>query len=118
MAQEPNEMRLAIVERLIRFSQPIATSLEHLSRFDWDYNGEPYVIFEDHVISVLRRFLNDELNAQDVANWADALEVREDVVFDETTEWTQETIHLLSNPMINGEITKPLVIELINNRRG
>jgi hypothetical protein len=118
MTNDQVNLRMEIVAKLVRFEQPIATSLAELSEFAWDYDGEPFVVSADDVVSILNRFLADQLSAQDVEDWADAIEVREDIAFDENTDWTQETVHLLSNPSINGAITIPSVVELLRANSG
>lgn len=108
------EVRLEIVKKLVRFDQPIATSLAELSKFHWDYDGEPFVISMEQVISILKRFLANQLSAKDVEDWADAIELRDDISYDDrSSEWIGRAITILSSPPLNDQITIASVQKLL-----
>ncbi|EGQ9730915.1 hypothetical protein ACJXBB_001696 [Vibrio cholerae] len=67
---------------------------------------------------VLRRFLAGEFTAEDLENWANLLECREDLEFEEgKSEEIENVIYCLANPTLQKEITidscKEFLISLI-----
>ena len=62
------------------------------------------------VQSVLRRFIEGGLTAQDVAAWANALEMREDVGY---SAEVADALFVLSTPAINGALTRQVAEEMI-----
>jgi hypothetical protein len=63
-------------------------------------------------VSIVQRFLDGVLSTDDLENWANAIESRDDIGFENNE--LSEFIFDLANPVINGEITKELVIKMID----
>jgi hypothetical protein len=57
-----------------------------LSDLIWDCDEDLVVFTLSHISSVLNRFLAGELSAEEVHEWCDAIECREDIGFDEWEE--------------------------------
>jgi hypothetical protein len=98
--------RFDVLKDLISFSRPVTELAENLSKFDWDYDGEPFIIRASQMRSILERFLEGELTAKELEDWANLLEGREDLDFEtEKHDAIENIIYCLANPTLQGEIT-------------
>ncbi len=86
--------RAEILLELIKFETPAGPLINELQGFCWDWiNEEPLVrITKDHLLRVIDRFLADELTAVQLQEWAENLECREDVGFDQKQEAVLEEV--------------------------
>jgi hypothetical protein len=97
--------RKAILLDMLNFSIPIDEIKKNISKISWDYNGEPVIIYRSHLINILNRFLLGELSKNDVEDWANLVECREDLEFDEKYfDDLSQIIHHLANPFLEGEL--------------
>ncbi len=104
--------RRELVESLVRYDLPIEPVLERLAAFGWDADAPLVQIRVDDVLAILNRYLAGELSADQIEDWANHLEVRDDVGMDPPHEEVlREIIFRLANPYLNHEITP----ELVNN---
>lgn len=89
--------------QLVNFEQPIADTVSLLNQYSWD-SGEVLVTIEkDHVINICDRYLKGELSADDVENWANAIEGREDLEYQVNfADLLHELIFTLANPILTG----------------
>ena len=56
-----------------------------------------------HLLSVLRRFETGEIGAAEVEEWANAIEIRDDIGFEaESDDVVRDVIHVLANPELAG----------------
>ena len=96
--------RAEVLSKLAWLDGPSQPLIEELRLMDWDWTGEPLLVLTpEHVLSVMDRFLSGQLTAKQVEDWADALELREDV---ELADSLAGVIFYLANPSINGEINE------------
>lgn len=106
--------RFDALRELITFSKPVAVLSSSLSKFDWDFEGEPLVVTASQIQAVLKRFLAGEYTAIDMENWANLIESREDLDFEEQSrEAIENVIYCLANPALQGEITHDSCKELL-----
>lgn len=107
--------RFEVLQELIAFSKPIESLSNNLSRFDWDYEGEPLVISASQVRSVLRRFLDGKYTSEELEEWANLIECREDLEFEqEKHKAIENTIYHLANPELQGKITSDSCEKLLS----
>ncbi len=93
--------RIDIVKSLIELSCPLETIVASLHEFDWDYEEEPVELLRAHLISVLHRYANGALSASDVECWANLLEGRDDICFENgAEEWIGAVVYELANPTL------------------
>lgn len=77
------------------------------------------VLTRSNIESVIRRYLSRELSSLDVEAWADLVEMRDDVDYEEENrEWIIDALNVLSNPSINGPLTPDLAKEILAARSG
>lgn len=95
--------RLKTLKELVSFSKPLDELSRSLSEFTWDYEGSPLIVNSLDIIDVLRRYTSGEIDADSVERWANMLECREDIEFDECDEEKLENIiYSLANPELEG----------------
>ncbi len=83
-----------------------------LSEYPWDIGEPSLTINKLDFSNVLKRCIRGEVNFEDIVNWANAIECRDDLDFE--VEEIQEIVFELANPEINGEITKERLQEIID----
>lgn len=106
--------RLELIKKWIEYSPPEKKLMEQLEEFGWDYEGKPFEIRTTHFQSILERYLRDELNEDEVYQWANFIEMREDIDYDKF----KDIIFFLATPEINGvlsrELAKKWILDLKN----
>ena len=83
-----------------------------LAQYSWDIEEPILVISKQDFTNVLQRCIECEITFDDLTNWANAIECRDDLDFE--SEEMQEIVFELSSPEINGEITKERLQEMVN----
>lgn len=113
-----NKNRLALVKALIELSLPLDELDSRLREFDWDFEDAPIELRRTHVIYALGRYLNGELSASDVERWANLVEGREDIYFEESSGGQlDEVIYELANPTLTAsldEVHASTIIEALS----
>jgi Glu-tRNA(Gln) amidotransferase subunit E-like FAD-binding protein len=66
-----------------------------LSQFSWDSNEALIKLELTHVVRVLQYYIDGKISKDQIEDWANALEVRDDVEFDEVSK---DLISILANP--------------------
>lgn len=103
--------RAEALSNLLFYQLPIEQLAGELKRFAWDSDEVLAVLTPEHLNHVAVRFLREELTAQELEDWANAIESREDIVFIQSHESIlQEAIFQLANPLLS----KPITPENIN----
>ncbi|RJQ80329.1 hypothetical protein D5S17_07620 [Pseudonocardiaceae bacterium YIM PH 21723] len=98
-AQRRTEALLDLLELRV----PLAQALKELATFGFAYDVDLCLIELRHVRGVVAAFVDGRLSADDCRDWADALEIREDVGFGEHgEELMKEFVFRVANPEING----------------
>nr|VFJ52027.1 MAG: hypothetical protein BECKDK2373B_GA0170837_103527 [Candidatus Kentron sp. DK] len=106
--------RIAILMSLVSFSKPLNELDRDLSELDWDYDGEPLTIRSDYIVEVLQRCISGEINTDEIEGWANLIECREDLEFEnEAGIFLENTIYRLANPVLEGEITPGVCEQLL-----
>lgn len=98
--------RRALLQRLVERKGPLEDVYRALTQFPWDVDEPLVTLTSDHVADALRDYLAGALTEREVEDWADALEVRDDVEFaDSAEEDVLHVIHFLANPLLHGPLT-------------
>lgn len=114
--------RAEILQELVRFEKPTEPLLRELGSFGWDWSEAPLLVLKkEDLVRVVDRFLAGEIDAAQLQQWAENLEVREDVAFDEPEEALIDDVFFrLATPEINEPLTRQSVQrmkdELTRNR--
>jgi hypothetical protein len=98
--------RKDLLKRLVEYRLPIEPVLEGLSHFPFYSEDELVCIQRADVVAILDRFLGGRLTAEQVTDWADQVEVREDLGLDENCrDALRDVIFSLANPNLREPIT-------------
>jgi len=99
--------RQEILKVLIGFEQPIQHLEDMLSKFDWDSDKELVLLSLAHIAHVLKNYLAADISADEVEQWANAIECRDDIGFESHDEdLIRDLIHELADPLV----TEPLIM--------
>lgn len=93
------------IQSLIAFDRPFDELREGVSSFPFDWAGPPLgTIRRQHLLAVLARWQLGELTAEEVENWANLVEVRDDLDRAPNDPAVADAIFDLANPVLNGEL--------------
>jgi hypothetical protein len=109
--------RKILLEKVLYYNKPeeLQKTREDLSAYGWDSNGYIVRLTRDMVISILERYLHSEITEKQVEEWADAIEMREDIEHGiNNEEDIQYTIYVLASPSLEGKLTDKTAQELID----
>lgn len=106
--------RQNILKNLVEFSKTLDELSYDLSSLNWDYEEEPFIVYSNQIVEVLNRYIVGEFNSHEIETWANLIECREDIKFEEEKEDILENIiYQLANPVLEGDITPKLCTEMI-----
>lgn len=98
--------RASALRALIAYEQPLEPVLVALRAYGWDAPEPLATLTGADVSSILDRFLSGDLTAQQVADWADLVECREDIELPEAGGASiSDVVFQLANPNLRGELT-------------
>ena len=93
--------RTAALKALISYNVPLEPALAVLASCGWDCDEPLVTLSNEDVVAVLDRYLAGSLTPDQVADWADLLECREDI---ELAPHLADVLFQLANPSINGPV--------------
>jgi hypothetical protein len=98
--------RQKLLQALLTFSEQLNLIAQELGELEWDYAGEPVLVEPLHIVSILNRFLSNQLNAEQVDEWANMIECREDLDYESPNQKPlEQVIYELANPELEGSLT-------------
>jgi hypothetical protein len=102
-----------VLHSLLEYELPIEPTLAELAAFGWDAEEPSAYLSPKHIEKVLRRYLIGELTAEQVTDWADLVECREDIGAEENETWLNDFIFRLANPNLSEAITPGVAREIL-----
>jgi len=109
--------RAALLNELILLKRPISQIMHELGPFGWDSDVDLVQLQKQHVSDLLGRFIEGDANvsAAIVRAWAEAIEGREDIGFEDgSEELLKRTIFELANPEISQSLTPARAKQLLD----
>lgn len=100
--------RTTALQALVAYELPLEPAFAVLSQAPWESEHPLVLLTASDVCSVLRRYLDGSLSAEQVTDWADLLECREDIAPVEGQELLQEVLFRLANPALREPVTPAL----------
>jgi hypothetical protein len=104
--------RQSILEDLVNLKGNLDKVQSELSEYPWDVDAPILIISKAGFLEILKRGIDKEITYEAIENWADAIECRDDLGFED--DEMQEIIFELANPSINRKITDELLKEFFN----
>jgi hypothetical protein len=92
----------------VAYELPLDPALAVLSQEPWDCENPLLRFNANHVAAVLRRYIRGDLSAEQVTDWADLIECREDLAPVAGQEFLQEVVFRLANPSLREPVTPEL----------
>jgi hypothetical protein len=99
------------LQDLVEFRVMPEKSKSDLVEFTWDSEEELVELKRQHIVAVLQQFITGEVSGGEVEEWANLIECREDIRYDEVAD----VIHTLANPAITQELTQAIAEKIIND---
>ena len=94
--------RRGLLSALLHRTEPVPRIREQLAQLPWD--SEPLIQLRDaHLLTALSDYLDGAADAESLEEWADAVEVRDDIEF--TRELHIEIVYELATPYAAGPLT-------------
>lgn len=95
--------RQSALAALVRLDGSADTLARRLEQWLWD--SEPLIkLTRQHVISALQRYQSGDLSALVLEAWANAIEGRDDIEFEDAK--VGEAVHEIANPVLQGALTE------------
>jgi len=103
--------RREVLQSLLQLDRPLSEIKSRLASHRWDSETEIERLARSHCEAILNRFLNRELSEENVEEWANLVEGREDIGFEEGHEDTlRGLLHELANPLLEGFLTREKIL--------
>ena len=113
------ENRRDVLKDLINFKGDLSLLEKELTKFEWDSDEELVVLKLTHLENVLNRYLSDEIPKNEVCDWANTIEMREDIgINPEMENAIKELLFELANPEITYELTAQRASDLLRTSNG
>ena len=106
--------RHTLLTELLAINRPLALITQELSEYPSGSNEEILELRRAHIVDACRRVLSGNLTTFDLSRWADTLEGREDLKYQEGKEKELATaLFELSSPEINSPLNSQFLTDLI-----
>jgi len=108
--------RATLLGELVRLDRPVDRIVHEIGAFGWDSDVELFLLEKQHIRNVLARFLKGDadVSATIVRDWAEAIEGRDDIGFEDGSEELLKTILFdLANPAITVSLTRSTAEEFL-----
>lgn len=100
------ERRIALLNKILQAENNFLSSIKDLAQYPWDFDGVPAVLDKSILKQILSRYIAGQMSQTLVYEWAEFLELREDVEYPENEHHAIESIlHEFANPDLEGELT-------------
>lgn len=97
------EDRQSVVDSLVNFSESPSSLAKKLALYPWDLDEPLIMLTEKHVRSALTRFIRGDLVDRDISDWAELMEVRDDISFE--NESIASFLTQAANPLLEGPLS-------------
>ncbi len=106
--------RTELLNSLLSFDQPLRQITSTLATFGWDSDLPLITLNRQHIATVLTRYLDSELSKVDVEDWANAIEGREDISYENgVTDELSNIVYQLANPRLTLPMSATSARELL-----
>lgn len=93
------------IRSLVAFDRPLDKLREGVASFPFDWDGPPLgTVRREHVLAILARWRSGELTPEEVEDWANLVEVRDDLDHDPNDPAVAEAVFDLANPVLKGQL--------------
>ncbi len=108
-----SKRREKLIRKIIDFDDAINQHIKEISTYGWDSDRELVILSKTDIANILQKFSSGEISKQELDKWANFIECREDIGFEEPRrEALQEIIHWLANPDLGYEVNANLILRI------
>ncbi len=86
--------------------------INELSKYSWDCDEPILIIKNEDICKVLKRYIDGALSSDELENWANAIECREDLAFNNDS--LEDVINRIANPVLYGANSIDKIKTIIN----
>lgn len=101
--------RSQALEEIITFGRNTNEAYSELLKYSYDSDVEYFVVSKEIMKNALDLYLKGQLSAEDIEDWANFIECREDLDYEQVEDY----IYYLANPVLVGEINKPKITKMV-----
>lgn len=106
-----NTKRKTVLVSLLQYDKSLQEHRNDLKSIPWDCDEELVILNGNHISKVLKRFVKGELSKEEIEEWANLIEGREDIEIEMAQE---ELVGNIINHMANPELQGTLTIDQAN----
>jgi len=107
------ERREELIRKIIAFEDEIDQHIKEISEYDWDSDVELVILSKSDMENILQKFNAGEISKRQLDEWANFIECRDDMGFEEPRRETlREIIHWLANPDLGYELDANLISKI------
>ncbi len=100
--------RAELLEKLLRLDGSLSEIEKELQTFGWDSDDPLVTLRREDILSILNRYIQSVLTETDIENWANVIEGRDDIGFEQGQD---KLIHDIVFELANPSLTQPLNVE-------
>jgi hypothetical protein len=91
--------RIDILKDILQLKGDLTILQKEISGYPWDCEIPLITVTKTDIVNILNKCANDEISLGELTNWANIIECRDDLDFE--NEKIQDLIFELANPEIN-----------------
>jgi hypothetical protein len=100
-------LRKELLNKLLNMDSPVTSITNELNKLGWDSEEELIDLTCKHILLILEKYCAGTINENEVEEWANIIENREDIGRDKAHEnKITQIIYELSNPYLMEPLTK------------
>jgi hypothetical protein len=115
-AEAERYSRRELLEMAIACQLSPSDALRGLGRFSTDVGVDLAIITSEDIRHLLRLFIEGERNASEIQAWAEFIDFRDDVGFE--NDRVIDVVAYLANPEMNGPVTPSAANDLLTDLHG
>lgn len=101
---------------LITFAKPLNQLKSITQQLDWDSDHDVVIITLAEFKNILKRFIANSITVEEITQWAELIESREDIGYEANTRLDiQEIIIEIANPLLNGVFSREQASQHLEN---
>ncbi|NCP64796.1 MAG: hypothetical protein GW763_17875 [Paraglaciecola sp.] len=101
--------RSTALKQIVTFGPERELAISALVNFGYDSDEELFEISESVLIGVLKKYIADEVTSEELEEWANFIECREDLNYEKVEGY----IYALANPILVGMIDKDKIKQML-----
>lgn len=103
------------LRRLVLLSEPVHRLRNRLDAFEWNREEVLVTLTRDHLRTAINRFLDGELSAAELEEWANLIEYRDEIDFEAShADEIAGAIENLASPNVFGAINSDRCRDLLD----